>query len=65
MSSANPAIICVAVQLVLATVLVFGEVSGRLRLPYSKFGTGRRRQFPNRIGARLYNAGNHLHGVLD
>ena len=40
MSSANPAIICVAVQLVLAAVLVVGEVSGRLRLPYSKFGTG-------------------------
>jgi 3-oxo-5-alpha-steroid 4-dehydrogenase len=40
MSSANLAIICVAVQSVLAAVLVVGEVSGRLRLPYSKFGTG-------------------------
>lgn len=40
MLSANPAIICVAVQLVLAAVLVVGEVSGRLRLPYSKFGNG-------------------------
>jgi hypothetical protein len=39
MSSANLAIICVAVQSVLAAVLVVGEVSGRLRLPYSKFGT--------------------------
>src|SRR5215471_18833093 len=40
MLSANPAIICIAVQLILAAVLVAGEVSGRLRLPYSKFGTG-------------------------
>ena len=40
MLSANPAIICIAVQLILAAVLVVGEVSGRLRLPYSKFGTG-------------------------
>ena len=40
MLSANPAITCIAVQLVLAAVLVVGEVSGRLRLPYSKFGTG-------------------------
>src|SRR6516165_1513193 len=40
MLSANPAITCVAVQLVLAAVLVVGEVSGRLRLPYSKFRTG-------------------------
>jgi hypothetical protein len=41
MSSANLAIICVAVQPVLAAVLVVGEVSGRLRLPYSEFGTPR------------------------
>jgi hypothetical protein len=40
MSSANLAIICVAVQSVLAAVLVVGEVSGRLRLPYSELGTG-------------------------
>src|SRR6516165_2875466 len=40
MLSTNPAIICIAIQLVLAAVLVVGEVSGRLRLPYSKFGTG-------------------------
>src|SRR5499427_10391608 len=40
MLGANPAIACVAVQLVLAAILVVGEVSGRLRLPYSKFGTG-------------------------
>ena len=40
MLSANPAITCIAVQLVLAAILVVGEVSGRLRLPYSKFGTG-------------------------
>ena len=40
MLSANPAITCVAVQLVLAAVLVVGEVTGRLRLPYSKFRTG-------------------------
>jgi hypothetical protein len=38
--SANPAITCVAVQLVLPVVMVVGELSGRLRLPYSKFGTG-------------------------
>ena len=40
MLSTNPAIICIAIQLVLAAVLVVGEVSGRLRLPYSKFRTG-------------------------
>src|SRR5215471_17435563 len=39
MLGANPAIACVAVQLVLAAILVVGEVSGHLRLPYSKFGT--------------------------
>ena len=40
MLRANLAITCVAVQVALAAVLVVGEVSGRLRLPYSKFGTG-------------------------
>jgi len=38
--SINPAITFVVVQLLLAAILVVGEVSGRLRLPYSRFGTG-------------------------
>ena len=38
--SANLAITCFGAQLVLAAVMLVGEVSGRLRLPYSKFGTG-------------------------
>jgi hypothetical protein len=40
MSIANLAVVCVAVQLFMAAVLATGEATGRLRLPYSKFGAG-------------------------
>jgi hypothetical protein len=40
MSIANLATVCFAVQLFMAVALAVGEVTGRLRLPYSKFGTG-------------------------
>jgi hypothetical protein len=31
---------CFSVQLLVGAILVIGEATGRLRLPYSKFGTG-------------------------
>jgi hypothetical protein len=40
MSIANLATVCVAVQLFMAAALAISEATGRLRLPYSKFGTG-------------------------
>ena len=40
MSIVNLAAVCFAVQLLMAAALAFGEATGRLRLPYSKFGTG-------------------------
>ena len=40
MSIVNLATFCFIVQLLMAAALAFGEVTGRLRLPYSKFGTG-------------------------
>jgi hypothetical protein len=40
MSIVNPAMVCFAVQLLMAAALAIGEATGRLRLPYSKFGTG-------------------------
>jgi 3-oxo-5-alpha-steroid 4-dehydrogenase len=40
MSIANLATVCLAVQLFMAVTLAVGEATGRLRLPYSKFGTG-------------------------
>ena len=40
MSIANLATVCFAVQLFMAVALAVGEATGRLRLPYSKFGTG-------------------------
>ena len=40
MSIANLATACFAVQLFMAAALTIGEATGRLRLPYSKFGTG-------------------------
>jgi hypothetical protein len=39
MSIANLATVCLAVQLFMAVALAMGEATGRLRLPYSKFGT--------------------------
>ena len=40
MSIVNLTAVCFAVQLIMAAALAFGEATGRLRLPYSKFGTG-------------------------
>jgi 3-oxo-5-alpha-steroid 4-dehydrogenase len=40
MSIANLATVCVAIQLFMAAALAISEATGRLRLPYSKFGTG-------------------------
>jgi hypothetical protein len=40
MSIANLTTVCLAVQLFVAVTLAVGEATGRLRLPYSKFGTG-------------------------
>ena len=39
-SIADLAITCFAVQLLVGAILVIGEATGRLRLPYSKFRTG-------------------------
>jgi hypothetical protein len=39
-SIADLAITCFSVQLLVGAILVIGEASGRLRLPYSKFRTG-------------------------
>jgi hypothetical protein len=39
-SSADPATTCFAVQLLVGAILLIGEATGRLRLPYGKFRTG-------------------------
>ena len=40
MSIADLATTCFAVQLLVGAILLIGEASGRLRLPYGKFRTG-------------------------
>ena len=64
MSSADLATTCFAVQLLVGAILLIGEATGRLRLPYGKFRTGAGVEFASRIGTRLCNSGIRLYRAL-
>ena len=65
MSIANLATVCVAVQLFMAAALAFGEATERLRLPYSKFGTGVGVNSRAGLTLGLCDADIRLHCALD